>query len=452
MPASAPVPSRLERFGLHRPELRAWALYDWANSAIMTTVIAAVFPVYFRSVVAADLPAALSIFGFATSAAVVAIGLISPILGALADYAAIKKRLLALFLLTGVAATTGLFFVQAGDWVPALALFMLVNVGVAGSFVFYDALLPHIAREGELDRVSTTAFALGYLGGGLLLALNVAWITWPGAFGLGPAVDGGPEGATLPARLALLSAGIWWGLFALPLFLRVPEPPRRLESDETPGSNPLGAALIRLGETFRELRSYRHAFLMLLAFLIYGDGIGTIIRMATTYGSELQIGSEVLIGAILLTQFIGVPCALGFGALAGRIGAKAGILLGLVAYMGITIIGYFMTSALHFLLLAALVGIVQGGTQALSRSLFARLVPRHKSGEFFGFYGVMDRFSGSLGTTVLSAVALLTGNARLGILAILVFFVVGALLLTRVNVEAGERAARAAEVAAGIRI
>jgi UMF1 family MFS transporter len=239
-------------------------------------------------------------------------------------------------------------------------------------------------------------------------------------------------------------------VFSIPLFRRVPEPPRRLESDENARTNPLGAALIRLGETFRELRSYKHAFLMLLAFLIYSDGIGTIIRMAAIYGGELGIGTQSLIAAILITQVVGVPFAFLFGAIAGRIGAKTAVLIALAVYVGITLVGFLMTTATHFLLLAVMVGMVQGGAQALSRSLFARLIPRHKSGEFFGFFGVMDRFSGSIGTLVMSAIAALTGQARFGILAIAVFFLVGAFLLTRVDVEAGEHAARAAEKAAGI--
>jgi UMF1 family MFS transporter len=256
--------------------------------------------------------------------------------------------------------------------------------------------------------------------------------------------------ATLPTRLALVSAGIWWVLFAIPLFRKVSEPPRRLESDETPGAGSLGAAFTRLGETLRELRSYKHAFLMLLAFLIYSDGIGTIIRMAGIYGASLGIERGSLIAAILITQFVGVPFALIFGGVAGRIGAKKGILIGLVVYMAITVVGYFMTNATHFLILAVLVGMVQGGTQALSRSLFARMIPRHKSGEFFGLYGVMDRFSGSAGTLVMSAVAVATGEARFGILAIMVFFIAGALVLTRVDVSAGEAAAREAERQAGV--
>lgn len=438
------------RVGLGRPELRAWAIYDWANSAVMTTVIAAVFPLYFRDVVAADMPMALSVFGVASSAAILFIGVLSPVLGALADVTGTRKKMLALLMAIGSSSVAAMFLLHEGDWPLAIVLFMLANIGLAGSFVFYDALLPHIAREEEMDRVSTAAFGLGYLGGGILLALNLAWIFMPERFGL-PFGEGiSPAQATLPVRLALLSSALWWVAFALPLFLKVPEPPRRLEADESPGTHSVRTALARLVETLRELREYRHAFLMLLAFLVYGDGIGTIIRMAVIYGGELGIGTEALIGAILITQIVGVPFAFLFGAFADRAGTKPAILVGLTIYMGITVVGFFMTTALHFLILAVLVGMVQGGTQALSRSLFARLIPRHRSGEFFGFFGVMDRFAGMGGTLVMAGVAALTGDPRLGILAILLFFLVGALILTKVDIEAGTLAARKAERAAGL--
>jgi len=442
----------LERIGLHRPELRAWALYDFGNSAVMTTIVAAVFPAYFTAVPAGDLPreTAMWIFGLVTSLAVIGIGIVSPLLGALTDVAPIKKRLLAGFMIVGAAGVAGMLFIEHGDWVLALALFAVANVGLAGSFVFYDALLPHIARNHEMDRVSTTAYALGYIGGGVLLALNLAWISFPGAFGL-PVGEGiSPSEATLPVRLALVSAAVWWVAFSVPLFLRVPEPPRRLIPGESPLVSPARAALTRLVGTFRDLRGYRHAFVMLLAFLLYSDGIATIIRMAAIYGATLGLEQNSLIAAILITQIVGVPFAFLFGALSGRIGAKAAVLGGLVVYMGITVLGYMMTTATHFLILATLVGMVQGGTQALSRSLFARLIPRHRSGEFFGLYGVMDRFAGSIGTLAMAGVVAKTGDPRLAILTVIVLFVAGALILTRVDVAAGERAARAAERAAGV--
>jgi UMF1 family MFS transporter len=348
-------------------------------------------------------------------------------------------------MLIGVASVAGMFFIERGDLDLASGLFAVSLVGVAGSIVFYEALLPHIARPREIDRVSTAGYALGYLGGGVLLALNLAWIQRPDWFGLpsGPGLTSSQ--ATLPVRLAFVSVAIWWTLFSLPLFRRVPEPPAAVEPDERPGRNPVVTAFIRLGETFRELRSYRNAFLMLLAFLIYNDGIQTIIKMATAYGTELGIGQSALIAAILLVQFVGIPCSFLFGILAGRIGAKQAVFLGLLAYAAISVLGYFMKTAGHFFVLAGLVGMVQGGTQALSRSLFASMIPQHKSGEFFGFFSVFEKFAGIFGPLIFAGTIAATGSSRNAILSVIAFFAVGALLLARVDVGEGQRVAQEAD-------
>ena len=442
----------LERVGLHRPELRAWALYDWANSAYILTVQTAIFPIFFADFAAYGDAAATATarYAWVTAIATAAIGVVSPFLGALADVAGVKKRLLAAFLALGVTSTGAMFLIQQGDWVLAAALFALGNVGAQGSFVFYDSLLPHVARDArEMDRVSTAGYALGYLGSALLFMLQIAWLLEPGAFGL-PSGDGlAPSAASLPARLAFVSVAVWWLLFSLPLFLRVKEPPRRIEPDERPGQNPVAVAAGRVMETFRELRLYRQAFLMLVAFLVYNDGIGTIIRMATIYGREIGIERGTLLGAVLVAQLVGIPFAFLFGALAGRIGPKRAILLGLAVYLGISVYGYTLRTGGQFFVLAVLVGTVQGGTQALSRSLFASLIPRHKSSEFFGFYAVLEKFAGILGPAVFALTTTLTGSSRNAILSVIAFFVVGGALLTRVRVAEGQAAARAAE--AGVR-
>jgi MFS transporter, UMF1 family len=441
---SPPPPSGglLGRLGLSRPELRAWAMYDWAVSAVQTTIMVAVFPIFFKRVAAGDLPDETSTqyIAVANSVAMALIAVISPILGALADYTAAHKRLLGTFMGVGAAAVAAMFFIGRGDVWLGFWLFVLALVGAAGSMVFYESLLPHITTPVEIDRVSTAGYGMGYFGGGVLLALNLAWILFPGAFGL--PVE---EGSTLPTRLALLSVAVWWVLFALPLFRRVPAPARRLEPDETAGVNPVRAAFTRLAETLRELRGYKQAFLMLLAFLVYNDGIQTIIKMATAYGTDLGIDQNALISAILIVQFVGIPFAFVFGGLAGRIGTKPAIFVGLLAYVGISVLGYFMTSAAHFYLLAGLVGMVQGGTQALSRSLFASMVPPHKSGEFFGFFSVFEKFAGIFGPLFFAVSLWLTGSSRNAILSVIVFFVVGAILLALVDEEEGRRVARAAE-------
>jgi UMF1 family MFS transporter len=436
----------LERLGLHRPELRAWALYDWANSAMVTTIVAAVFPIYFYRVAGANLSEGVATqrFAVATTVSLLLVALLAPVLGAIADYAAVKKRMLGTFLALGVAAVAGMYFIHQGDWILALVLFMLADIGASGSFIFYDALLPHVAREDEVDRVSTTGYALGYLGGGLLLALNFAWIQWPAWFGL-PEGDDLTEGqATLPARLAFLSVAVWWLVFSIPLFLRVREPAGTLEAGERLGQNPVRVAFHRLHHVFGELRGYKQAFLMLLAFLIYNDGIGTIIKMAAIYGTEIGIDQGSLLASLLLVQFVGIPFALLFGAVAGKLGPKLCIFLALLVYVGITALGYFMTSAVHFFVLAILVGMVQGGAQALSRSLFASMIPKHRSAEFFSFFALSEKFAGILGPALFAVTITLTGSSRYGIISVLLFFVVGGLLLGRVDVEAGQRAAHQA--------
>lgn len=431
--------SVLDRLGLGRPDLRAWAMYDWANSAFQTTIVAAVFPIYFHRVAAADLPDAVATtrFAWATTIAILIVAIVAPLLGAIADYAPLKKKLLGVFLVIGVTATGAMYAIQRGDWMLALVLFVVGNVGVAGSVVFYESLLPHLVGEGDLDRVSTAGYAIGYLGGGVLLAINLAMIQKPALFGI-------PD-AGVATRLSFVSVAVWWLLFSIPLFRRVPEPPRRIEADGRPGGNTLMSGARHLRETFRELRRYRQAFFLLLAFLLYNDGIQTIIRMATTYGAEVNIDDSAMIIALLVTQFIGVPFAFAFGMFADRIGAKRAVFFGLAVYTGIAVLGYYMTTAVHFFALAILVGMVQGGTQALSRSLFASMIPRHKSSEFFAFFGVFERYAGILGPAVFAWVVAHSGTSRNAILSVIVFFVAGGAILTRVDVDAGRRAARAAE-------
>jgi UMF1 family MFS transporter len=432
----------LARLGLDRPELRAWAMYDWANSAFQTTIVAAIFPIYYAHVASAGLPSAeaTSRFAWATTLAILIVAIVAPVLGAVADYAAVKKPMLAAFLAVGAVSTAAMYFIGPGDWRLALTLFVAGNVGVAGSIVFYESLLPHIVPAGDetaLDRVSSAGYAVGYLGGGALLAFNLVMVQRPAWFGI---ADAG-----VATRLSFVSVAVWWALFSIPLFVRVPEPRRLLTPGERTTGNPLAAAFRRLGRTLRELRGYRQAFLMLLAFLLYNDGIQTIIRMATIYGAEIGLDDTAMIAALLITQFIGVPFAFLFGRIAERTGAKRAVFFGLLVYAGISILGYFMRTAAHFFALAVLVGTVQGGTQALSRSLFASMIPRDKSSEFFAFFGVFERYAGVLGPAIFAAMVSRTGESRNAILSVLLFFISGAIILAFVDVDEGRRAAREAE-------
>ena len=415
-------------------------MYDWANSVFFTAIIG-IFPIYLAEVAAVDVPRATTSerYALVTTLSMALIALVAPVLGALADQAGIKKKMLAGFLTMGVLATGGLFLVGRGDWKPALVLFLFANLGVTGSLVFYESLLPHIAAEDELDRVATAGFAAGYLGGGLLLAVNFLWIAKPALFGIS-----GPASAM---RLSFLAAAVWWAGFSIPLFKTVREPPA--DRRPPPAGSLIRVAFVRLGHTLRELRtSSRDAFLFLVAFMLYNDGISTVVRMAPVYGAEIGIDRGSLIGAYLLVQFVGVPFAFLFGALAARMGAKRAIFLSLVVYVGIAFVAWRMQTAREFFLLATLVGTVQGGSQALSRSVFARLIPRHKSSELFAFFGVFEKFAGIFGPLVFAVIIHATGNSRGAALSLVGFFLLGGLLLAFVDVERGQLAARESDLRA----
>jgi UMF1 family MFS transporter len=430
----------LDRIGLGRKELRAWAMYDWANSAFMCTIITAVFPIYFQREAAATLDGAdaLAMIGLANTIAIGIVALLNPLLGALADYLPIKKRMLGMFMAVGVLATAAMFFIGRGDWRLAMVLFIIASVGAFGSMAFYDALLPHIADETEMDRVSSAGYAIGYFGGGLLLVINAIWILNPQMFGM---ADAG-----VASRVSFVSVAVWWLLFSIPIFRHVPEPPTR--GSREVGRHPLAVAMTRLVETLKELRGFREAFLMLVAFAIYNDGVNTIIKMATSYGADIGLAAGDMIAAVILVQFVGVPFAFLFGALAGWIGAKRSIYVALSVYVVISFLAFFMTTALHFYLLAFLLATVQGGSQALSRSLFATMIPRTKSAEFFAFFSIFEKFTGILGPAAFTLAVATTGSGRIAILSIVVFFIVGWFVLAKVNVERGQDIARAADAAA----
>jgi UMF1 family MFS transporter len=411
-------------------------MYDWANSAFTTTIITAIFPVYFTSVAGADLPPgeATRLLARTTAIALATSAILAPFLGALADHAPIKKRLLGLFVAIGCVAAGCLTLIHRGDWLLAAIFFGAGNVGFTASLTFYDSLLPHIARPDEIDRVSTAGYALGYLGGGLLLALNVAWILSPATFGL--------RDAGQASRLSFLSVAVWWAVFSVPLFRNVREPTLRLDGRRRSTPELIRTSFLGLMTTLRELRRYKHALLLLIAFVIYSDGIGTIIRMATSYGTELGLNQGALITAILLVQFAGIPFAFLFGLLAGRIGAKASIFITLGVYTLITVLGYYMKTERDFYVLALMVATVQGGSQALSRSLFASMIPRERSSEFFGFFSIFEKFGAIAGPVTFEAASRATGSSRSAILGVMVFFVAGAAVLSFVNVEKGQVAAR----------
>jgi UMF1 family MFS transporter len=422
----------MARAGLDTPEQRAWAWYDWANSTYFTTVITAVFPSFFATYAAKGLePAqATARFGLITTVSVAAIAIVSPLLGAIADYSGSKKRFLTAFMAIGVVSCAAMVMIGEGDVMLASVLFFIGNIGVSGSLVFYDSLLPHVARPEETDRVSSAGYAMGYLSGGVLLAINLMWILSPATFGFPDAV--------WAIRASFVSVAVWWAAFSIPLLRNVPEP--RVAGSG--GGSAMGEAFTRLARTFREIRRYRHAFLLFIAMLLYQDGIQTVIRMASVYGAEVGIDQNAQIGAFVMVQFVGIPFAFLFGAMGARFGTKRCIFFAIGVYIVAASLAYFMSSVTQFFALAFLIATVLGGSQALSRALFARLIPRDRTSEFFGFFAVSERFATIFGPALFTISVLVTGSSRAAILAIIGLFIAGALVLSRVDEAEGIRNAQ----------
>ena len=404
----------------------AWAFYDWGNSAFATTVMAGFFPVFFKEYWAGGLDATDSTFwlGVGNSAASTLMIVLAPLIGALADQGGNKKRMLVLFAFLGALMTSSLFLVSAGLWPLALLFYALGIIGFSGSIVPYDALLVDVADERELDRVSALGYALGYLGGGLLFALNVIMVLKPALFGL--------EGPGQAVRIAFLMVGIWWAAFSVPLLLfvheRNPAPVRQ---------GVIRGALRELRDNLREVRQHRMAFLFLLAYWLYIDGVDTIVRMAVDYGLAIGFESGDLLAALLVTQFVGFPAALLFGWLGSRLGPKSGIMIALGIYTLVVLWAWRMEREWEFYGLAVMIGLVQGGVQSLSRSLYARLIPPDRAGIFFGIYNMLGKFAAVIGPLLVGLVGVTTGSSRTGILAILLLFIGGALVLHRVRLETG---------------
>jgi MFS transporter, UMF1 family len=411
----------------------SWAMYDWANSAFATTVMAGFFPLFFKGYWANPANPTESTFtlGLANAAASVIVAALAPFLGAVADRGSAKKRFLLLFTFLGCIMTGALWLVDRGDWPLAIAFYVAANVGFSGGMSFYDSLLPGVASEKRVDYASSLGYALGYGGGGLLFLLNCLMYLKPALFG----ITDGPTAI----RLSFLSVGLWWAFFSIPLFLFVREP-----AIENPV--PLRKAFFlgwrQLTGTLREIRRLRVVGLFLLAYWLYIDGVDTIIRMAVDFGMSLGFPASALITALLMVQFIAFPATLLYLKIARRLGVKRAILIAVAGYCGITAVGYFMDQEWHFYALAVGVALFQGSIQALSRSLYSRIIPAGKAAEFYGFYNMLGKFAAVIGPAMMGSVAVLTGNVRYGIASILVLFVTGGCLLTRVDIDAGERIVR----------
>ena len=407
-----------------KPAAFAWALYDCGNSAFTTTVMAGFFPLFFKKYwsAGADVSDSTWHLGLANSIASVIVACLAPLLGSVADVGRSKKRWLGGFAVIGCCATFGLSLVGKGSWQLAAACYALASVGYAASLVFYDALLVSVASDADSDRVSSLGYSLGYLGGGVLFAVNVGMTLDPKLFGLADAAAG--------VRVSFVTVALWWAVFTLPLLLKVRE---REFGAKLAARAPFAQAITRLRQTFRRVRSMPEVWRFLLAYWLYIDAVDTIVRMAVDYGLSLGLPDNSLIIALLITQFVGFPAAIGFAKLAARIGTKRSILLGIVVYLGVTVFGYFMQTPREFYVLAGVIGLVQGGVQALSRSLFSRLIPESEAGEFFGFYNMLGKFATVIGPVLMGLTGLLTHSSRLSILSISVLFLAGGVLLLRVR-------------------
>jgi UMF1 family MFS transporter len=406
---------------LRRRPVVAWALYDWANSAFATTVMAGFFPVFFKQYWNAGVAATDSTYrlGVTSGVASLCIALLAPALGAIADRGGARVRLLMAFTVLGSLATVALAFVGQGHWMLAAALFLLASLGFWGGIVFNDSLLLHVAEPDEYDLVSGFGYALGYLGGGLLFAVNVMMTVQPKWFGLADAAEA--------VRWSFVSVGAWWLIFALPLAVFVHE--KRDGRERLPLAMAIRQGFGELGGTLHEIRRYRPLLWFLAAYVLYIDGVNTIIKMAVDYGLSLGFDQSHLVKALLLTQFVAFPAALAFGWLGGKIGARNGIFIALAVYLAATCYAYFLDEARDFYVLAFVVGLVQGGIQSLSRSYYGRLVPPDKSSEFFGFYNMMGKASAIIGPALVGVTAALTGDSRLSILSIVLLFIAGGSLL-----------------------
>jgi len=416
----------------NRKKVWSWAFYDWANSAFSTTVMAGFFPIFFEKYWSNpdDVIQSTYQLGWANSLASIFIAAISPFLGAVADRGSAKKKFLFFFAYLGILMTGGLWMVGQGEWQMAIVFYVVASIGFLGGNIFYDSLLPSIATNDEVDYVSSLGFAVGYIGGGLLFLVNVLMYLYPEWFGIAD--------VSTAIRLSFLTVAVWWAIFTIPILLFVPEPKNK---NKVPLLYALKAGAKQLKETYNHIKELRVIGIFLLAYWFYIDGVDTIIRMAVKMGSSMGFEAGVLITALLMVQFIAFPAALLYNRFAQKIGTKNAVFVAIGGYGVITFLGYFMTNPIHFYMLAAMIGLFQGGIQALSRSLYARLIPVGKEGEFFGFYNMLGKFAAVIGPVLMGWVTLVTGNVRFGILSILILFIIGAILLSKVDFEEGKKLA-----------
>lgn len=397
----------------------SWMMYDWANSAYSIIITAAVFPIFYKSVAteagisSADSTAYL---GYAVAAATFILAMIGPILGAIADYEGLKKKFFLFFFAIGSVATLSLAFVPDGNWVLLLIIYTITAVGFHGANIFYDAFLVDVTPPDRMDHISARGFGLGYIGSAIPFIISIAIILL--ADGLIPI------SMALATKLAFVITAIWWIVFTIPMLkdvIQIHGIPRE--------TNIIAGSFKRLGTTFKEIRQYRHVFLFLIAYFFYIDGVGTIISMSTAYGTDLGVSATTLLIVLLVTQIVAAPFAILYGRLSKRFTGKKMLYVGIFVYIIVCIYAFFMKTELDFWILAMLVATSQGGIQSLSRSYFAKLVPKEKSNEFFGFYNIFGKFASVMGPLLVGVTAQVTGSSAYGVFSLVVLFIIGGIVL-----------------------
>lgn len=415
-------------------QVRAWCMYDWANSAYILTVITAVLPVYFADVVVGPdgltlgttTISATALWAYTISAAGAIVLLMSPVLGAVADFTASKKKFLMTFCYLGSLFTILLFFCGTGDVLMTMVLTLLSQVGFVGGNVFYDAFLPHLGQPDELDRISAKGFAFGYIGGDVQFLLSLGLIMTHDTWGLS---------SKAAVRIALASAGLWWAGFSIVTWLGLKESGTRMSLPDDLAGRPRGLAYIIIGfrrtwATTRKVRQYRHLLVFLLGFMMYNEGIQTVIAMATIFGKEeLKLDTPVLMITLVAIQLVAMAGSIAAGRIAGKFGTKRTLIVIIFIWLGLVVYAYMMNSAEEYMALGGVVGLVLGGSQALSRSYYGAMVPRDSSAEFFGFYSVFTKLSAIWGPFVFGLINQITGSSRLSILSVAAFFLIGIVFL-----------------------
>ena len=413
-----------------KKSILAWSLYDWANSAFATTVMAGFFPVFFKEYWSTTDSVTLSTWylGLGNSIASILVAVLAPFIGAIADRGTAKKKLLIFFAFLGIIATGGLWIVNQGHWQIAILFYIIASIGFMAGNIFYDSLLPAVASKDKFDYASSMGFSLGYIGGGLLFLINVLMYLQPHYFGI-------PDGETA-IRLSFISVAVWWAVFSIPIILFVKEPKIH---------DPIGiCSAVKEGwgqliSTLTKIRELKVVGTFLMAYWLYIDGVDTIIRMAVDYGTSIGFSASSLITALLLVQFVAFPATLIYNWFSSKIGIKNAIYIAIIGYTFITIFGVFVSKEWHFYVLAIMIACFQGGIQALSRSMYSRIIPKNQAAEFFGFYNMLGKFAAIIGPPMMGYIGLITGNPRLGILSIIILFISGGLLLTKVDLQEGER-------------